>query len=447
LTETRKKKPPTGKDQRRQKCILNMDYSAYPASRKAFKASACVDWLDVEFCTSRHTQFQHIRDWLEPETGIIHFVDPIDKQEDKGDIATTFRVRFHDDLANNANELQRIFRELAMTYPLVTVPRIVAIEAACDFRHKLQSVKESLAFTHRLQTSFFVGDRVGGVDARELFAKGLKHRQFDPAINANCYLDHDGDLINPELNFRAGNEWDEISWQIYFKQYDRINGDDRPKLPKEDWRVRIEATIQGNALNKLGLVTLDDLQGYRFDRLAHLFRFRRPVAPERLATAGDWYKFEVTNINLLRKLNDATPARGIHSFDAIGRRTRNKKACKRHVESRHIEPDSELQNAVKGALRRLRCNRVCADFSDNILGEVPETPHGCENVAETPINCKNNTYHIQQYSHTEDNQHPDNIITPSTIQRTPSRSLSSSASQIQPVTHRVAPSISTSTST
>jgi hypothetical protein len=386
-----------------------MDYSAYPASRKAFKASACVDWLDVEFCTSRHTQFQHIRDWLEPETGIIHFVDPIDKQEDKGNIATTFRVRFHDDLANNANELQRIFRKLAMTYPLVTAPRIVAIEVACDFRHKLQSVKESRAFTYRVQSSFFVGDRVCKSKTGELFAKGLRQRQFDPdpAFKDNRYLDHAGNRINPEWNFRAGNEWDEISWQIYFKQYDRIKvvGDEQPKQPKKDWRVRVEATIQGNALATRGLVTLDDLQGYRFDRLAHLFRFRRPVAPEKLATAGDWYKFEVTNISLLRKLNDATPARGMHSFDAIGRRTKYRK---RNEESRHIEPDSELQNAAKGALKRLRCNGGCADFSDKIAEVVAEDPHGCEKLPETPINCKNNTYHIQQYSHTKDNQPPDN---------------------------------------
>lgn len=370
-----------------------MDYSAYPVSRKAFKATACIDRLYVEICTSRHTQFQWIQDWLEAETGIVHFVEPIDKQEDKGNIATTFRIWFHDDLANDAKELQRIFRDLVMTYPLVTVPRIVAIEVACDFYHKRQSVNESLAFTRRLQTSFFVGDKVGGVDAGELFAKGLKHRQFEPAINANCYLDHEGDRINPELNFRAGSTWDDISWQIYFKQYDRIKdvNDDQPKLPKKKWRVRVETTIQGEALRTLGLVTLDDLQRFRYDRLAHLFRFRRAIAPEKLATAGDWYRFEVANISLLRKLNDASPARGIHSFDAIGRRTRNKKACKTRVESRHIEPDNELQNAVKGALKRLRCDRDCAVFSDKILGMVPENPHGCESDAETPINCINTT--------------------------------------------------------
>ncbi|MDP2882484.1 MAG: hypothetical protein Q8N89_12970 [Azonexus sp.] len=410
-----------------------MDYSAYPVSRKAFKATACIDRLYVEICTSRHTQFQWIQDWLEAETGIVHFVEPIDKQEDKGNIATTFRIWFHDDLANDAKELQCIFLDLAMTYPLVTAPRIVAIEVACDFRHKQQSVKELLAFNHRVQSSFFVGDKVGGVAVGKLFSRGLKHRQFDPALidtptKGNRYLDLAGNRINPEFNLRVGNKDDDLSWQIYFKQHDRIKvvGDEQPKLDKEDWRVRIETTIQGKALTTLGLVTLDDLRRFRFDKLAHLFRFRRPVAPESLATAGDWYKFEVTNINLIRKLNDATPARGMHSFDCIGRHTKNRKW---RAESRHIEPDDELQNAVKGALKRLRCGGDCANFSDKISGAGLGNPYGYDIGEETPINCINT---LQQHGHTEDNQHPDNR-SPATNQRSPSR-LPASASPLQSVT-------------
>jgi len=395
-----------------------MHSSAYPVSRKAFKATACVDWLDVEFCTSRHTQFQHIQDWLEKQTTIKHYVEPIDPQEDKGNIAKTFRIRFHDDLANDAKALRCIFRELAKDYPLVTVPRITAIEVACDFRHKRLSVTESLALTRRLQTHFYV-------------AAGTRHRQFDPAMrgtaaNGNRFLDHNGDRINPKFNLRVGNKWDDLSWQIYYKRHDRIKvkGEKPPLLPEKDWRARVETTIQGEVLTKLGLVSLDDLQRFRFDRLAHLFRFRRPIAPEKLATPDDWYKYEVANIQLLRKLHDATSERGMHSFDAIGRHTKYRKM---RGESRHIEPDNELQNAVKGALKRLHCDGDCANFSDKIQDALPENPHGCEIDAETPISCVN-TIEQDDYA-----QHPEDFTSPSTTQRTSSWS-PASASPRQAVT-------------
>lgn len=49
-------------------------------------------------------------------------------------------------------------------------------------------------------------------------------------------------------------------------------------------------------------------------------------------------------------VNDATSQRGMHSFNSIGRRDKWRKV---RAESKHIGADHELQDAVKGALRRL----------------------------------------------------------------------------------------------
>ncbi|MNH36922.1 hypothetical protein D3C79_977650 [compost metagenome] len=78
-----------------------------------------------------------------------------------------------------------------------------------------------------------------------------------------------------------------------------------------------------------------------------MFRFRRPVAPEQMAR-NDRFRLEAIKIN--RELHDATPERGIHSFDAVGRRDKFRKI---RAVSSHLEADDELRNAVKGALRRL----------------------------------------------------------------------------------------------
>lgn len=297
-------------------------------SRKSFKVTACIDWLDVVVKTSRPTQHHHLQETLRTSgtgtAGTKFWVETLDKQA--GSVGTAFRIRFHDvdDYAKLANTLD----ELSARYPFVAQPKITAIEVACDFRHKMGSIPGTLAMTLRLQSS--------------LYADGTKHRQYDPAIGQNRYLDHHGDRLDPNLNFRIGNKGDAVSWQIYFK---RVNKNQL--LPEDQWRARVEVTLQGPAPQKYGLNLLSDLQAFRFDKLAGLFRFRRPIEPELMA-GGDLFRLTAIKIN--REIKDATPERGVHSFDAIGRRDKFRKT---RAESSHIEADDELRNAVKGALRRL----------------------------------------------------------------------------------------------
>ncbi|MHC8315732.1 hypothetical protein [Pseudomonas sp. LB3P31] len=295
-------------------------------NRKSFKVTACIDWLDVVVETSRPTQHHHLQEALREITRTTLWVKALDKQA--GNVGTVFRVRFHDVLANDYTKLDHTMGELSLRYPFVALPKITAVEVACDFRHKTGSIPEMLAMTHRLQSS--------------LFADVTKHRQFDPATWENRYLDRHGDRLDPNLNFRIGNKEDPFAWQVYYKQTDN-----QKPLAKDQWRARVEVTLQGSALHEYGMNLLSDLQHFHFDKLAGLFRFRRPVAPEKQAD-GDRFKLSAIKIN--RKLHDATPERGMHSFDKVGQRDKWRKM---RAESRHLEADSELQGAVKGALRRL----------------------------------------------------------------------------------------------
>jgi hypothetical protein len=296
------------------------------ASRQSFKVTACIDWLDVVIETSRPSQHQHVQEVLREITGAKLWVETLDKQA--GSVGTAFRLRFHDVLANDHRKLLQTLEELSARYPFAAAPSITAVEVACDFRHKTGSIPETLAMTHRLQSS--------------LFADGTKHRQFDPATRENRYLDRHGDRLDPNLNFRIGNKEDPFAWQVYFKQTDN-----QQPLPKDQWRARVEVTLQGSALHEYGMDLLADLQHFHFDKLAGLFRFRRQIVPEKQAD-GD--RFKLTAIKINRKLHDATPERGMHSFDKVGRRDKWRKT---RAESRHLEADNELQGAVKGALRRL----------------------------------------------------------------------------------------------
>ncbi|MHA6129168.1 hypothetical protein ACX3YD_23790 [Pseudomonas fluorescens group sp. PF-1] len=296
-------------------------------SRKSFKVTACIDWLDVVVETSRPTQHHHIQEALKIITGKAgakFWVETLDKQA--GSVGTVFRVRFHD--VDDYEKLANALDELRIQYPFVAPPKIAAIEVACDFRHKAGSIPDMLAMTHRLQSS--------------LFADGTKHRQYDPHTEKVRFLDHRGDRLDPSLNFRIGNTVDPLSWQCYFKIVDKGE-----PLPEQQWRARVEVTLQGAAPQEYGLYLLSDLEHFRFDKLAGLFRFRHPIAPEQMA-GGDLFRLTAIKIN--RELHDATPERGIHSFNTVGRRDKSRKI---RAESSHLQADDELRNAVKGALRRL----------------------------------------------------------------------------------------------
>ncbi|HHR3286088.1 TPA: hypothetical protein ACS4NK_003041 [Klebsiella pneumoniae] len=326
------------------------------ADRKSFKVSAGIDWLDIKVSLSRLTQHRYIQEELLKITGLKLWVEPCGLRISKltlcehhpGNcikpwvkplISSTndvFRIRFRDLLVKHCGKLEATLNSLQNRFPFAYEPQIVGIEVFCDFRHKVRSITATNAMTYRLQSS--------------LFSPGTKARQYNPVARRNVFLDVHGARINPEWNLRTGNKWDNISWQVYHKCTD-----DGQKLPVKEQRARVEVTLKGAALTRYSLNSINDMQHFRFETFAHLFRFRKPIEPEMMAD-GNMFRF--TAINAVRKVNDATAERGLHSFDNIGRRDKRSwmmvNGDKRlRKESSHLAVVSDLQNAVKGALRRL----------------------------------------------------------------------------------------------
>ncbi|MBJ6596041.1 hypothetical protein JGT27_10080 [Enterobacter asburiae] len=336
--------------------MKSREYKAAEADRKSFKVSAGIDWLDIKVSLSKGTQHRYVQEellritelklWVEPcgicisklssyaprpDNNVKTWVKPMISSTND-----TFRIRFHDLLAkNHGGMLEAVLEQLQKRFPFVHEPQIVGIEVFCDFWHKQRSVSATRAMTYRLQTS--------------LFSNGTRPRQFNPASWKNVYL-FPGTRITPYRNFRTGNKWDNISWQVYHKRTDNAQ-----KLPVEEQRARVEVTLKGAALTHYSLHRLSDMQRFRFETLTHLFKFRKPIEPEMMAN-GDMFRF--TAINAVRKVNDATAERGLHSFNNIGRRDKRSwmmvNGDKRlRKESSHLAVVNDLQNAVKGALRRL----------------------------------------------------------------------------------------------
>ncbi len=245
-----------------------------------------------------------------------------------GDVTDTFRIRFHDELVNNYQQLRAALHALARRFTFTTEPTIAGIEISCDFWHKQQSVEATRALTYRMQTS--------------LFAPGTNHRQYNGENNSNQFLDKPGNRINPAYNLRIGNEDDAISWQCYHKCTDK-----KQPLPLRLQRARIEATLQGDALQQHGFGLLSGLQHFPFETLSSLFTFRSPIAAAQMAK-GDM--FRLISINWIRTYRDATTERGIHSFSTVGQRD---KKGRTRTESSHLTADKELSNRVRAALRNL----------------------------------------------------------------------------------------------
>lgn len=232
-----------------------------PKWRKHFRVRACIDYLDVTLHTARPSQFRHVQAALERITGVKLYTHPRDKKTDGGQNATVFTVRFRDALANDLLALTDAINEFRKEYSFQSEPTISGIEAACDFRFKGPAKyreRITLAIAHRLQLFLHT-------------PHATRPRQFDPTsgpTGANLYL-ADGIPRNPRLNYRIGNEWDDVSWQAYFKTTDAM----KPIDPTQH-RARVEVTLTGDILHGLGLINLSDLDEYDFRKLCRFFKFR-----------------------------------------------------------------------------------------------------------------------------------------------------------------------------
>lgn len=294
--------------------------------RQFFKVSAVIDWIDVEIHTSRTTQHRYIRAALREITGIAKWwAGAVDVQQ--GNNATTYRIRFRDELANSYQQMRDTLAALARRFPFTAEPVITGIEISCDWWHKQQSVEATRSMTHRLQTRLHVA--------------GTQQRQYDPEAGDNRYLNKLA-RINPELGLRIGTKKDDVSYQVYFKRTDN-----KQPLPVRQWRARVEVTLLTDTLQQHGLGLLSELPLFNFQKLCTLFRFKMVKPAGTLAGAN---LLRLTAINAARKEADATAERGTHSFSNSGRRD---KRGRLRANSKHLKADSELYSRVKDALKRL----------------------------------------------------------------------------------------------
>jgi hypothetical protein len=234
-----------------------------------FKPEAAIDFVRIQFQTASRTNMrtvqQRVSRILNLPEGKKASIDVLD--ETVGRSASVFACRVQD--PKNFEDVARVLDALTIKLALIELPRITAIEVAFDLKRRKGTTVEALseAVAHQYKFSSFRPSR------NQRIYRGKNSAQAIPArmstlvrdiaagycIGVGSQRSHASKLGNVPA--------DPVSIRYYLKRTD-----DSHDLPEDEWRVRMEVTIQGDALP---FKTLDELACFDFEHLRDMFSFRR----------------------------------------------------------------------------------------------------------------------------------------------------------------------------
>tara|TARA_R110002074_G_scaffold96092_1_gene208975 strand:- start:39 stop:1238 length:1200 start_codon:yes stop_codon:yes gene_type:complete len=255
-----------------------------------FRAKAVIDWLDIDLGLPRQTQGVHINRTMKAEAGVSVYAQALEKSgliaDSSSDTRTSdrFRIRLQEP---TRFVVEKLLAVLGSRWGGVWDPILRAIEVSVDFKPRVPSNSNLYAMTGLLQRHFVPfslnagrrGARPRVVVESSVGSKVTRHL-FDPKTHVYCAPYVDGTLY-------FGAREDPISWRIMAKVSDQRTGSVATELTPDLHRSRIEVTLQREALVSLGIVSLEDLSDFRFERLkTEYFGFWIPTVPGVVDGAG-----------------------------------------------------------------------------------------------------------------------------------------------------------------
>lgn len=236
-----------------------MDYSL-------FSFRSCIDWIELEIQTIQQTNSQTVRRKLY----LLQYVEMINPG--RAGESKRFRIRIQD--PQSWKDIENWIKNVESHFPFAIEPTITAIEVSFD----AYSAGATEDYLHEMAATFYTfsaslvsnNHRFGGRQKGDV--TGIFNT---PQISR--FL-KSGRVIN------IGNRADSKSQRIYVKTKDGGTGPNKPQLPVEQHRARIEVTLQGEALP---FTSLEQAKAYNFTQLAKFFKFRKQkntnYSPEALA--------------------------------------------------------------------------------------------------------------------------------------------------------------------
>lgn len=261
--------------------VPNMDMNA-------FKCSAVIDWLKLRIVLRIPTQSRWVHSALPDDVKVrgCWVSKPLDTSSNVG---CAFDLTFQEP---SREVVVNALRQIGDVYGLSSEPELGAIEFSIDFtpwthldseRHLLVAILARhlrpdplLWNTHRGKPRCTWG---GPNETQFLFPHSRDPEVDQVMMPLDPDLDH-GTYADATLY--VGPRDGDVMFRIMEKLIDRQNraAGTRLLLPQQKRRARIEVTIRGQELEKVGLRRLSDLAEFRFTRLqGRYFRFMLPTFP------------------------------------------------------------------------------------------------------------------------------------------------------------------------
>lgn len=343
-----------------------------------YKTTATIDWLRLHITLARRTQFRYIRQELRTLLALPKEDKSIKVEAvcvpNSNDPATVFTFKLHDQHhGNNQARLAHILHGLAIRFPFAAPARIDGIEVSIDLWPKRPNAAPQEVVATALQLS--------------LAAYGDNPRQYDPSTDSTLgLLEHPAPIAGATFYVnhhepRKGRKATPVAWRVYPK----ITDDNGMSLPPDQHRARAEVTLQGDALGLYNLTDPLALASYDFTKLADLLHFRPLLPPsQRLKKTILRRKAQKGLQAALKKGADTqtpTPLDEVKHLrllvglvNTIQKGLAQEAQChtaswpygwvkqdplhgdERRKHSIHTEPDAELNDRVKAALKTLAKN-------------------------------------------------------------------------------------------
>jgi len=254
-----------------------------------YTCRAVIDWVDIRFRTVDHTQWRWIKHYIYGAIGEKVYVEK--KQLDDDGKYREFRVRIQEPVTQNLLLAEEAVR---VKWGLQQPVEIIGLEVSVDFTPRKPSDEARALMFGVLVRSHLPSrnvidepldrPRFAWDDGKDATAYVLGHNKKHPDRSDALLLDPGKDRpATIDSTYYAGARETRSSWRTMIKLLDKQNiaTGTREVLPEKKKRVRIEVTVDENELTKMGIRTIKDLAGFRFQRFhGEYFKFVLPTFPD-----------------------------------------------------------------------------------------------------------------------------------------------------------------------
>lgn len=241
----------------------------------SIKAQASVDWIEIIANQAKPTSFTYVR----KKTG-SSFVTPLDDQP--GGTSTRFKMRFQ-----NPQSWQEIRNRLAAAGLNYLQASIAGIEISMDYR--ILNFNEISEDDHRKFLSelsaYLILAKTGSISDYVRFYKGKgTSKEMSGLSDAVSRFESSYMFGIGRGSYDRKNNLgpDDEAIRQYVKDSDRLQGQSRRDLPRQDWSAREEQILHGQAVPFSSLASAGSFRFTQFSKRWKYRKFRDRLTPAQL---------------------------------------------------------------------------------------------------------------------------------------------------------------------